>query len=207
MTIIGEAPSSLASDDAEALFREARRRRRRRYITFGLIVVVVVGAMSIAMAIGRPIVGHGSSVAGNPTIHRVSTPGLANARRTCEGRGLRAISASDNNAHLYGAYPTTVRLAVNWPTKIYPLSGPPTPTTILGKGHLVGHFDRWPPGLDSSRPATICIFTGNFQYTVPSMQGSAVERAKVFLVYVGVIGTSTSITPANSIPLTPVPVA
>jgi hypothetical protein len=205
MTITDEAPSPPASDDAEALFPEARRRRRRIRITIGVIVLVV--AVAIAIGIGGHILGHDRSGAGNPPIHRVSAAVWADARRTCDSRGLRAISPSGGKAHLYGAYPTTVRLAVNWPTKIYPLSGPPTPTTVVSGSHPVGHFDGWPPGLDSSRPATICIFTGNFEYTVPSMQGNSVERAKVFLVYVGVIGTSTSITPTNSIPLTPVPVA
>ena len=206
MTITDEAASPPASDDAEALFPEARRRRRRIRITIGVIVLVVAAAVPVV--IGGHILGHDRSPTGNPPIHRVSATVMADARRTCDGRGLRAISSSHGKAHLYGAYPTTVRLAVNWPTKIYPLSGPPTPVTVVGGGHRVGYFDRWPPGLDSSRPATICIFTGNFEYTLPPARlGNFVERAKVVLVYVGVIGTSTSITPANSIPLTPVPVA
>ena len=206
MTITHEAPSSPpASNDAEALFPEARRRRRRIRITVGLIVLVVAVAIPIGM--DGQILGRHRSGAGNTPIHSVSAAVWADARRTCDGRGLRAMSRSRGKAHLHGAYPTTVRLAVNWPAKIYPLSGPPTPTTVVSGGHPVGHFDRWPPSLDSSRPATICIFTGNFEYTVPSMQGNSVERAKVFLVYVGLIGTSTSITPTNSIPLTPVPVA
>ncbi len=204
MTITDEVSSAPTSDDIEALFPEARQRRRRIRITIGLIVLVV--AVAIAIAIDGHILGRDHSGAGNPSTRRVSAAVWADARRTCDGRGLRAISSSGGKAHLYGAYPTTVRLAVNWPAKIYPLSGPPTPTTVVSGGHPVGHFDRWPPSLDSSRPATICIFTGNFHYTVPSMQGSSVEWARVLLVYVGVIGTSTSITPTNSVPLNPVPV-
>jgi len=201
MTITHEAPSSPpASDDAEALFPEARRRRRRRRITIGMIVLVVAAAISIGTA--AVIHDHQRSGAGNPPIHSVSAAVWAEARRTCDGRGLRAISASSRGkAHLHGAYPTTVRLAVNWPTKIYPISGPPPPTTVVRGVHPVSHFDRWPPPFDSSRPVTICIFTGNFEYTVPSMQGNtSVERAKVFLVYVGLIGKTNSITPMNSIP-------
>jgi hypothetical protein len=158
-------------------------------------------AIAIGIDIGGHILSHDRSGAGNPPIHRVSAAVWADARRTCDGRGLRAISPSGGKAHLYGAYPTTVRLAVNWPTKIYPVSGPPPPTTVVRGGHPVGHFDGWAPGFDSSRLATICIFTGNLEYTVPSMQGNySVERAKVFLVYVGVFGRSTtSITPMNSI--------
>jgi hypothetical protein len=205
MTITDQAPSSPASDNAEALFPEARRRRRRIRITIGVIMLVV--ATAVPIAIGGYIRVHDRAGTGNLPIHRVSAVVWAEAHRTCEGRGLEAISPSGGKAHLYGAYPTTVRLAVNWPTKIYPLSGPATPTTVNREAHPVSHFDGWPPALDSSRPATICIFTGNFEYPVPSMQGNSVERAKVFLVYVGVIGTSTSFTPTNSIPRTPVPVA
>jgi hypothetical protein len=206
MTITDEEPISPASDDAEALFPEARRRRRHiRIVIIGVIVLAI--AVAIPIGIGGYILGHDRSDAGSSSIHGVSAAAWANARRTCEGRGLRAISSSNGRPHLYGAYPTTVRLAVNWPTKIYPLSGPPTPTTMVSGGNRISHFVGWPPALDSSRPATICIFTGDFAYTVPSMQGNSVERAKVFLVYVGMIGTSTSITPTNSIPLTPVPVA
>jgi hypothetical protein len=204
MTVTDEAPSPPASDDAEALFPEARRRRRRIRITIGVIALVVI--LAIAIGVGVYIRGHDRSGASDSMIHGVSTSAWTEARRTCDGPGLRSISPSGGKAHLYGAYPTTVRLAVNWPTKIYPLSGPATPTTV-GGGHPVGLSSGWPPGLDSSRPATICIFTGPFRYTVPSMQGNSVERAKVLLVYVGVIGTSTSITPTNSIPRTPVPVA
>ncbi|HVC67822.1 MAG TPA: hypothetical protein VND44_09525 [Acidimicrobiales bacterium] len=207
MTIIDEAPSPPASHDAEALFPETRRRRRRIRITFGVLVLVVAAA--IAIPLGGHFFGHDRLGAGKPPIHRVSTAVWADARRTCDGPGLRAISAnSSGKAHLYGAYPTTVRLAVNWPTKIYPVSGQQTPTTVSSGSHPVGHFDGWPPGLNSSQRATICIFTGNFVYKVPSMQGVySDQRARVFLVYVGVIGSGFSITPANSIPRTPVPVA
>jgi hypothetical protein len=206
MTITDEVLSPPASDDAEALFPEARRRRRRiRLVTIGIIVLVI--AAGIPIGIGGYFLGHHRADAGNSPIHGVSAALWADARRTCEGRGLQAIAPSGGKAHLYGAYPTTVRLAVNWPTQIYPRTGPATPTTVVSGSHPVGHADGRPPALDSSRPATICIFTGDFKYTVPSMQGSYVESAKVFLVYVGVTGTSTSITPTNVIPLTPVPVA
>ena len=68
MTITHEAPSSPpASDDAEALFPEARRRRRRRRITIGMIVLVVAAAISIGTA--AVIHDHQRSGAGNPPIH------------------------------------------------------------------------------------------------------------------------------------------
>jgi hypothetical protein len=206
MTITDEASSPPVSDCAEALFPEARRRRRRIRITIGVIVLLVAGA--IAVPARGLILDHNRSSAGYPSIRRVSGASWADARRTCNGPGLRAISPSDGRAILYGAYPTTVRLAVNWPNKVYPVSGPPTPTTVGGGGNPAAHFDQWPRGLNSSQPATICIFSGNFVYKIPSMQGIySDERAKVFLVYVGVIGSGVSITPANSIPKTPVPVA
>ena len=205
MTLTHEALRQEAPHDAEALFPEARRRRRRIRIIVG--VIVLVAAVAIAIPIGG-FTGRHHPGAGIPSSQRVLAPLLADARRTCDGTGLRAISSSRGKAHLYGAYLTTVRQAVNWPTKIYPLSGSPTPTTLGSDHHPINNAEGWPLGLNSSRPATICIFTGNFVYTVPSMQGVPTdERAKVFLVYVGVIGSGVSITPANSVPRTPVPVA
>lgn len=54
MTVTNEAPSPPTTDEAEALFPEARRRRRRIRITIGVIVLVVaLGAAGLVIGIGR----------------------------------------------------------------------------------------------------------------------------------------------------------
>lgn len=60
----------------------------------------------------------------------------------------------------------TVRLAINWPNRIYPIAGPPTPTTAI-RGQQKSHFDLW-GGYKSSRSALICLFTDDFRFRVPA---------------------------------------
>ena len=190
---------------AEDLIPEAKSRARRRQsvqAVSGLLAIVVVATASV-LVLDKP----DTNVA---LTTRVSPAAFAAANTTCDHQNL---SYYGGTSHLYGAYPTTVRLALNWPTKIYPTNTPVTPTTIHAGEQLVTSSNGgWPQGFNTSRPANICIFTGNFSYRTPSMQGlGPAQHAKVLLVYLMDIPpmnfSSASITPLNSIPSRPVPVA
>lgn len=197
-------------DHVDVLIKEARRRGRRHRLAVGLPLTAVIAAAAIA-AIG--IAGRsgvpGRSRPRQPSSRPVSAAAWATARRDCDGRPLRAARSDAATPHLYGAYPTTVRLAINWPTRIYPLAGPPTPTTLISGHRPPSHFDPW-DGYNSSRPALICIFTGNFRFRVPGMGGSSlIEHAKVLAMYqfsTSPIPSAISIVPMNRIPSRPVPV-
>jgi len=189
----------------EDLIPEAQSRARRRHCVQGVSSILVAAMVATASFLildrsGRTL----------PSTTKVSPAAWAAAKATCDHENL---SFYVGTPHLYGAYPTTVRLALNWPTKIYPSNAPVTPTTIhAGNQSVTRSNDGWPPGFNTSRPADICIFSGNFSYRSPSMQGlSPVQHAKVLLVYLMDIPpmtfSSASITPLNSIPNRPVPIA
>jgi hypothetical protein len=207
-----ESTPATSPDQVEVLIKEARRRGRRHRLVVGLLVTAVLAATAIAAIVigigGRNLVPDRSR-ARHPSNHLVSAAAWATARRTCDGRPLRAARSDGATPHLYGAYPTTVRLAINWPNRIYPLAGPPTPTTVINGRQPNAHFDPW-GGYNSSRSALICIFTGDFRLKVPSMQGIFIERAKVLAMYqfsTWPIPSAISVTPMNSVPSRPVPLA
>ena len=205
MRLVYSAPPVGTPPPTEDLIPEAKGRARRRHWVQALsaILVVVMAATASFLILDRS----GSTA---PSTTKVSPAAWAAAKATC---GHENLSFYGGTPHLYGAYPTTVRLALNWPTKIYPSNAPVTPTTINSRTQSVTRSnDGWPPGFNTSRPADICFFTGHFSYRIPSMQGlSPVQHAKVLLVYLMDIPPmnlgSASITPLNSIPRRPVPVA
>jgi len=204
MTLDYSAPPVDSPPPTEVLIPEAKSRARRRRLalaTFSLLAVATATTASFFF-LNKP--GRGVT----PTT-KMSAAAWAAAKTTCDHQKLSNYAGTP---HLYGAYPTTVRLALNWPTKIYPHDEPVTPTTLHGGAQTAASNNGWPPGFNSSRPADICIFTGNFSYRTPSMQGlSLVQHAKVLLVYLMDIPpmnfSSASITTLNSIPRRPVPVA
>jgi hypothetical protein len=192
------------------LIKEARRRGRRNRLVVGVGVTAALTATAIAVAVGIGGRMPDNSRTHNPSNPPVSAAAWATARRTCDGRPLQVARSEDATPHLYGAYPTTVRLAINWPTRIFPLAGPPTPTTVIIGRQPNAHFDPW-DGYNSSRSALICIFTGDFRFRVPGMGGSSlIEHAKVLAMYqfsTWPVPSAFSISPMNSIPSRPVPVA
>ena len=187
------------------LIPEARSHARRRHVAQALlgVLVLVISTISSLVILDR-------SGRTSPSTTKVSPAAWVAAKATCDHENL---SYYGGTPHLYGAYPTTVRLALNWPTRLYPSNASATPTTIhSGTQTVTRSNDGWPPGFNTSRPADICIFTGHFSYRYPSMQGlSPVQHAKVLFVYLMDIPpmtfSSASITPLNSIPSRPVPVA
>lgn len=206
-----ESMSAVAPDQVEVLIKEARRRGRRHRLAVGVGMTAALTASAIAVA----VIGIGGLVPDKSSVHNppnrpVTAAAWATARRACNGRPLQAARRDDATSHLYGAYPTTVRLAINWPTRIYPLAGPPTPTTVISGHPPNSHFDPW-GGYNSSRPALICIFTGDFRFRVPGMGGSSlIEHAKVEAMYqfsTWPMPSAISVWPMNSIPRRPVPVA
>lgn len=211
-TIIRESDVDPESEPVEVLIREARRRGRQHRLIAGLIVAVVVAGAAIAAIVtgigGRNLVPDRVREH-HPSSHVVSAAAWAVARRTCEGRPMQAARSESAKPHLYGAYPTTNRLAINWPTRIYPIAGPPTPTTAIS-GQSKSHFDPW-DGYNNSRPALICIFTGAFRWRVYGMGGSSlIEHANVLAMYqfsTSPIPSAISVVPMNTIPRRPVPVA
>jgi len=206
MSLDYSTPTVEAPPPAEDLIPEAKSHARRRHWVQAVsgLLVMAVAATSAFLVFDK------ADKTAIPTT-RVSPAAWAAAKTTCDHLNL---SFYGGTPHLYGAYPTTVRLALNWPTKIYPRNAPVTPTTINAGTHPVTRSnDGWPPGFNTSRPADICIFTGRFAFRPPSMQGShgPVDHAKVLLIYLMDIPPMTfrnaSITPLNSIPSRPVPVA
>jgi hypothetical protein len=206
-----EVPTPGAEPDhAEVLIKEARR-RGRHHLAIALLVAALMGAAVLGFVVG--VGGNGAApgrVHDGHSVNPIATATeWATAHRTCEGRPLQAARGEARRPHLYGAYPTDVRLAVNWPSKIYPLAGPPTPTTITPAGQPKPHYDPW-DGYNTSRPATICIFTGSFRSRVPSMQGIFIQHAKVLVMQLLDIPpepNAISIYPMNAVPNRPVPVA
>jgi hypothetical protein len=197
-------------DDVEVLIQEARRRGRRHYLVVGLLVLILAsaGIAGVLAGISGRGVAPSRSHARHPVNPIATAADWATAHRTCVGSPLQTARDDDPKPHLYGAYPTDVRLAVNWPNRIYPLAGPPTPTTFTA-GIQPRHFDPW-NGYNTSRPATICIFTGAFRFRVYSMEGSTVEHAKVLVMQLLDIRpdpNSISIYPMAAVPARPVPVA
>ncbi len=199
-------PSEGASPPTQDLKTRATSRTRRRRWAQALSALVAAAVATTASFFVLDKTGNPEA----PTT-KVSPAAWAAAKTTCDRQNL---SFYGGVPHLFGAYPTTVRLALNWPTKIYPINTPVTPTTINADAHPVMRFSGgWPPGFNTSRPADICIFTGKFSFRIPSMQGShgPVEHAKVLLVYLMDIPPMTfrnaSVTTLNSIPSRPVPVA
>jgi hypothetical protein len=211
LTTTKDSVSDIAPDQVEVLIKEARRRGRRQRLAIGVGVTAALTATAIAVAaigIGGPALD--KTRTRNPSNRPVSAAAWATARRTCRGRPMQAARRDDATAHMYGAYPTTVRLAINWPNRIYPLAGPPTPTTVINGRQPIHHFDPW-QGYNSSRPALICIFTGDFRFRVPGMGGnSLIEHAKVEVMdqfSTWPDPNAISVWPMNSVPSRPVPVA
>ncbi len=207
MTLDYSAPAPEAAPPTQDLIPEARSRaRRRHWVQAGSAVLVAAVAVATSLLVFDKAGPTASAAA------KVSPAAWAKAKTTCNHQDLSSFGGTP---HLYRAYPTTVRLAVNWPTKIYPISSRATTLTTIHAGTPAtpGSSGGWPPGYNTSRPADICIFTGNFSFSPPSMQGSPgpVEHAKVLLVYLMDIPPMNvrhvSVTPLNSIPSRPVPVA
>ena len=205
MALDHPAPPVDSPPATEVLIPEAKsraRRRRQAVATFCLLIVAAASTASFTLLT--------ESGGGITSTSKVSAAAWAAARTTCDHQNLSFYAGTPR---LYGAYPTTVRLALNWPTTIYPSDAPVTPTTAHpGAQRVTGNSAGWPPGFNTSRPADICIFTGHFSYRTPSMQGlSPVQHAKVLLVYLMDIPpmnfSSPSVTALNSIPSRPVPVA
>jgi len=213
-----EVPSpGAAPDHVEVLIREARRRGRRHRMAFASLLVALVAGATAAVVIGPGgNAGSPSKTHERQTVNPVATAAdWATARRTCGHRGLDAMRSFTGVPHLYGAYPTDVRLAINWPQQIYPITRPPSPTTSTpgSTSQSPTRGEGWPRGTNSSNSAQICIFTGHFASVVYGAGSHTIEHSRVVLVYIMNVpfpplkGPWVSITATNTIPTRPVPVA
>jgi hypothetical protein len=104
MTITDEAPSPPASDDAEALFPEARRRRRRIRITIGAGGLLLVAAVVIPLVWVSGRVGGGSVAPGSSPSAITSADVLArnppDALLVWPGSASRGVGSSRNTTQL-----------------------------------------------------------------------------------------------------------
>ena len=133
----------------------------------------------------------------------------ASAKQRCVADEGDVATAWGSAPHLNGAYPTTQRLALNWPQKVYPLTtAPSSTTTIPGEPAAPANTTGWPRGFDSAASTVICIYTGHFHHRVYGAGSSMVQHGKVLVEYLyppKFLGISDW--PMNSIPSRPVPVA
>lgn len=201
--------AGLSLGEIEVLIKEARRHQRRRYITVA-IALAVIGAFASLVAV---LEGGGGAVRTPPrasdSARAIATTA---ARLKCTGEAKSIASEVHAEPNLYGAYPTTDRLAANWPTKIYPrpATSELTTTTVGGAQPVSTNDSGWPSFLPPHQRAYICIFTGKFSMRVPGMADqSYIDHSTVILdtlMYQKFTKNWTgSLTQTNAIPRVPVP--
>jgi hypothetical protein len=194
----------------EVLIKEARRHQRRRYFAAALAIAVIGAAAALGAVLDR-----GGSAPRSHASHTSEVAALATAKTTCLTEAKSMVGDAHGTPHLYGAYPTTDRLAANWPVKIYP-SFPfsqLTTTTLGGEQTANSNGSGWPSFLPAGQRAYICIFTGKFSIRVPGMGSqSYIHHSSVILLTLMRFTITPkrwdgSITQTNSIPRVPVPVS
>lgn len=84
MTITHEVPSRPTNDDADALFKEARRRRRRRRLGAGIALVAIVASAGVVFGINRH--DRASEGTQNDPGSAEALPNTAEHHRTRHGR-------------------------------------------------------------------------------------------------------------------------
>ena len=195
--------------DIEVLIKEARRHQRRRYLAAALTIAVIGAAAALGAVLDR-----GGSAPRSHTSHASEVAAMATAKTRCLGEAKSIAGDVHATPHLYGAYPTTDRLAANWPVKIYPssLSRELTTTTLGDERTANSNESGWPSFLPAGQRAYICIFTGKFSMLIPGMGGQSYIHHSTIILFTLMRFPFTpkrwsgSIAQTNSIPRVPVPV-
>lgn len=153
----------------EVLIKEARRHQRRRYFAAALAIAVIGAAAALGAVLDR-----GGSAPRSHASHTSEVAALATAKTTCLTEAKSMVGDAHGTPHLYGAYPTTDRLAANWPVKIYP-SFPfsqLTTTTLGGEQTANSNGSGWPSFYRPANAPTSVSSPASFRYVFPAWAAS-----------------------------------